>query len=457
MQSQPIQSQTPPQRAALFEQRVPRYTSYPTAPHFHDGVTGPVFGQWLDALPEQTPLSLYLHVPFCQTLCHYCGCNTVAVNRYGPVESYVDLLLTEMDMVAARTGPRRVTHLHWGGGTPTILQAGDFLNLMQRARALWQFDPQAEIAIEIDPRRLTQDRVDALAEAGINRASLGCQDFDPQVQEAIGRIQDLETTAQVARALRAAGIHEINVDLMYGLPHQTVEIVRDSVGKALTLNPARVSLFGYAHVPWMKKHQQLIREDLLPDGDARMAQFLAASDYLLSHGYVAVGLDHFAREDDELAVQLREGRLKRNFQGYTTDDAPALIGLGASAISSLPQGYAQNAPTTPAYRKAIESGQFATARGLTLSQDDRLRRDLIERLMCDLTVDVADICAVHGRDASALMPEFDRIDELARHDLVVREDTRITVPEPARPFVRSVCAVFDQYLRSGETRHARAV
>jgi oxygen-independent coproporphyrinogen-3 oxidase len=452
-----MQSQTQTSRAQLFEQRVPRYTSYPTAPHFHDGVTGGVFGQWLDALPEHTPLSLYLHVPFCQTLCHYCGCNTVAVNRYGPVEAYVDLLLREMEMVAARTGPRRVTHLHWGGGTPTILQADDFLKLMKRARELWQFDPAAEIAIEIDPRRLTQDRVEALAQAGINRASLGCQDFDPQVQQAIGRIQDLETTAQVATALRDAGINEINVDLMYGLPHQTVDIVRDSVAKALTLRPARVSLFGYAHVPWMKKHQQLIREDLLPDGDARMAQFMAASDHLLAHGYVAVGLDHFAREDDELAVQLREGRLKRNFQGYTTDDAPALIGLGASAISSLPQGYAQNASTTPGWRKAIEAGTFATARGLALSPDDRLRRDLIERLMCDLTVDVADVCAAHGRQTDALGPELQRLDQLAAHDLVVRQDTRITVPEPARPFVRSVCAVFDQYLRSGETRHARAV
>jgi oxygen-independent coproporphyrinogen-3 oxidase len=456
MQTQ-THSQPPTPRAALFEQRVPRYTSYPTAPHFHDGVSGSVFGEWLEALPSTTPLSLYLHVPFCKTLCHYCGCNTVAVNRYGPVQAYVDLLLIEMEMVAARTGPRRVTHLHWGGGTPTILQAGDFLKLMIRARELWHFDPKAEIAIEIDPRTLTQDRVDALAAAGINRASLGCQDFDPQVQEAIGRIQDLESTVRAATMLRDAGIREINVDLMYGLPHQTVEIVTESLAKALMLEPARVSLFGYAHVPWMKKHQQLIREETLPDGDARMAQFLAASRYLLSHGYVAIGLDHFARADDELAVQLREGRLKRNFQGYTTDDAPALIGLGASAISSLPQGYAQNAPTTPAYRKAIEAGTFATARGLALTQEDRMRRDLIERLMCDLTVDVADICAAHGRDTSALAPELQRLDQLAAHDLVVRQDSRITVPEPARPFVRSVCAVFDQYLRSGETRHARAV
>ncbi|MDJ1158035.1 oxygen-independent coproporphyrinogen III oxidase [Chelatococcus sp. SYSU_G07232] len=441
-----------------YDQRVPRYTSYPTAPHFGADVDGGVYAGWLEALDETTTLSLYLHVPFCAELCLYCGCHTTVARRYGPVAAYVELLLREITLAAAQLPGRfAVSHIHWGGGTPTILAPEDLLRVTEALRSHFSVRDDAETAIEIDPRTLAAEHVPALAAMGVTRASLGVQDFDPKVQRAIGRTQSYAQTARAAGWLGLAGARSLNLDLIYGLPHQTVESVVASVGQALRLGPDRIALFGYAHVPWMKKHQKLLPEDALPDTAERLAQMQAATDAITSAGYVAIGLDHFAKPGDALARARAEGRLHRNFQGYTTDAAPALIGFGTSAIGSLPQGYVQNAATTVAYRDALTAGRLPIARGIVLTSEDRLRRAVIERLMCDLAVDLAAVAAIHGRPAHVFAGELPALDRMAADGILQRDGWRIAVPDSARLYVRNVCAVFDARLAEGQARYSRAL
>jgi oxygen-independent coproporphyrinogen-3 oxidase len=446
-----------PDKALLkrLDERLPRYTSYPTAPHFTPQVGPDTYAAWLDGLAARLPVSLYLHVPFCEKLCHYCGCNTTVARTRDRIAHYAQLMMRELELVGEAIGRRQTaTHLHWGGGTPTALAPDDFLAITRKIRNTFSVATNAEIAVEIDPRHLSSEHVEAFCEAGITRASLGVQDLDPVVQQAIGRIQSFEQTSRAVDALRTIGIMSISFDLMYGLPYQTEDSVARSVATALTLRPSRVALFGYAHVPWMKKHQELIAADTLPDGAQRLAQVRAAEAELAKAGYLAIGLDHFALPDDPLAVAYSAGGLHRNFQGYTTDAAPALIGIGASSIGCLPQGYVQNAPHLKAYREAVEHGRLATARGIALSGEDRVRRGIIERLMCDLEVDLADMAS----DASVhFATELDRLSELAEDGLVAIEGTKILMLPGTRPFVRKVAATFDTYLQRSETRHSRAV
>jgi len=437
---------------------VPRYTSYPTAPHFHAGVDAACYGRWLAALPEDEPLSLYLHIPFCDSLCWFCGCHTKIVARYAPVSAHLDLLMREIAIIAERLGTRHpVGHMHWGGGTPTILRPADIAALVALMKERFAFRPDAEFAVEIDPRTLEQDTVEALAAAGVTRASLGVQDVNPDIQRAINRIQPIAVTAQAAAWLRAAGITALNFDLMYGLPGQTVERVLTTVDAVLALEPERIALFGYAHVPWLKAHQRLIDEAALPDGPARAAQAEAAAEKLRAAGYRAIGLDHFARSDDAIARAQPAGRLHRNFQGYTTDASATLVGFGASAIGSLPQGYVQNATALHDYRDAIEAGRPAVVRGIAISDEDRLRRAVIERLMCDLTVDLEAVSRGHGRAPETFDDEVAALAEMARDGIVTVAGRRVTVPEEARALLRTVCAVFDRHLASGKGRHSRAV
>lgn len=440
-----------------LDERLPRYTSYPTAPHFGPQVGVDDYATWLDSLDARLPVSLYLHVPFCEALCSYCGCHTTVANRSDRVDHYAQLLMREVELVSEAIGRRQtVSHIHWGGGTPTALAPDDFVSISHSIARRFHVAADAEFAVEIDPRHLEQRHVDAFAEAGVNRASLGVQDFNPVVQTAIGRIQSFEQTERAVRRLRNIGVERVNFDLMYGLPHQTAQSVARSVATALTLKPSRVSLFGYAHVPWMKKHQELIPTAALPDSSERLAQVRIAAAELASAGYIAIGLDHFARADDPLAIAQSKHQLHRNFQGYTTDGAAALIGLGASAIGSLPQGYVQNSPNLKTYREAIERGQFATARGVRLSEDDRLRRAIIERLMCDLTVDLADVAGARTGHVD-FAEELASLSCLAADGLVVLAGTKIIVPAAMRPFVRKVAAIFDRYLQRSERRHSPAV
>jgi oxygen-independent coproporphyrinogen III oxidase len=447
-----------PDLIARCEQRVPRYTSYPTAPHFTSEIGPESYAAWLGGLAAGTETSLYLHVPFCAELCLYCGCHTTVARRYGPIAAYVDLLEREIDLVAEQLqAPLAVRHIHWGGGTPTILTGSDLLRLTDHLGRRFGVESGAEIAVEIDPRTVTPAMVETLAAAGISRASLGVQSFEPVVQQTIRRVQSFAETHRVAEWLRFAGIEAINLDIMYGLPFQTVENVVATVVRALDLDPDRLALFGYAHVPWMRRHQALLPQDAMPNSAERLAQFEAAAQRIVEAGYVRVGLDHFAKAEDPLAEALSAGALRRNFQGYTTDAAPALIGFGASAISRLPAGYAQNAATTVDYRAQIARGSLATARGLALTQDDLLRGEVIERLMCDFHVDLAEICRRHGADPSLLTAELAKVDALADDGLALRRGTRISVPDHARSLVRVLCAAFDARLSNGPGRHAAAV
>ncbi|MBF0355982.1 MAG: oxygen-independent coproporphyrinogen III oxidase [Alphaproteobacteria bacterium] len=441
-----------------YDLRLPRYTSYPTAPHFGPKVDAKVYEGWLAALPQELPLSLYLHIAYCAEMCWFCGCHTKITQRYQPVADYLEVLLAEVEMVAQRLGgKRKARHVHFGGGSPTILSPDDLMRTLDILRARFDVVADAEVAVELDPRTADEAYVQAMAKAGVNRASIGVQDFDERVQKAINRIQPYEVSQRVIGWLKSAGIHEINIDLVYGLPHQTEASVVHLVEKAAGLKPQRVALFGYAHVPWMKKHQRLIDTKALPDVPERWRQYLSATKRLVELGYVAVGLDHFAAPDDALAVALREKRLYRNFQGYTTDSASALIGFGASSIGALPQGYVGNEGSIDAYKRIIREGHLAVMRGVGVSDEDKLRRAVIERLMCDLAVDLDGVTAPFGKTAAHFASELSALKPLAEDGICTLAGNIITVTDDGRPLVRAVCAAFDQYLKAGEQRHAKAV
>ena len=447
---------------AKHDGRVPRYTSYPTAPHFTSAIGPSVYARWLGVLPAETPLSLYLHVPFCDRLCLYCGCNTSVVRLESSHRAYAALLMREIDHVARLIGRRAaVSHVHWGGGTPTSLPGDCLVAIMERLKERFDFVSDAEVAIEIDPTSLPPDRREALRPMGVTRVSLGLQDLEPAVQRAIGREQSYEESEACADEARRLAVASLNLDLIYGLPLQTEEGVARTARRTLDLKADRVAVFGYAHVPWMKRHQALIPEEQLPGPVERYAQLNAIHRVLtLEGGYVAVGLDHYALPSDAMAKAAAARRLKRSFQGYTTDAAPALIGFGASSIGSLPQGYVQNAPTAAAYAKEIEGDRLATVRGIALTGDDRLRRDVIERVMCDLEVDVDEIASEHGADAAPLKAAAScGMQRFEEDGLACWDGRRIAVTERGRPFLRSIAALFDAYLarHSEKKRHSRAV
>lgn len=438
--------------------RVPRYTSYPTAPHFGPSVTAETHAGWLQAVPGEAPVSLYLHVPFCRVLCWYCGCHTRLTRDQGRIDAYAALLRAELELVASHLPARLpLTHLHWGGGTPTTLGVQGFARIMQAVAGHFRVQPEAELAIELDPRTVDDAMLDALAACGINRASLGVQSFDPVVQRAINRRQSLAVTAAAVEGLRARGIQGINIDLVYGLPHQTVASCTATVAEVAGLRPERIAVFGYAHVPSFKQNQRMIDAAALPGADERVAQYEAIAAALVGRGYVPVGLDHFALPEDGLARAAADGTLRRNFQGYTTDPAAVLIGLGASAISGFPQGYAQNEVDLRRHRDAVRAGQLPTARGIALSDEDRLRRRLIEAVMCQGEVDLAAIAKEQGVPAAACEPDPERMALLVRLGIARREGTKVQVAPDCRPLLRVVAAAFDRYLRADAERHAAAV
>lgn len=443
--------------AKYLNERIPRYTSYPTAPHFTAAIGPDAYRGWLADLPVTDRLSLYLHVPFCTTLCWYCGCNTSVTRHRAPIERYVDTLMQEIARVAALAGSRRVAHIHWGGGTPTIIGPVLFRAIMDLLRDKFDVEPDAEIAVEVDPRRLDGAMAAALAISGVTRASLGVQSFDPKVQKAVARVQSLAVTRRCVELLRGAGIGAINLDLLYGLPHETVASCEATVEAALTLNPARFSVFGYAHVPSMMKHQRVIDAAALPDADERLLQEQTIGDALVGAGYMRIGLDHYARPSDPLAQARLDGKLRRNFQGYTDDPADALIGFGASSIGLSRHGYVQNVTDLKGWRDRIDAGELATARGLALSPDDVLRSEIIERLMCDLRVDVPNVLRRRGFPSGYFDPEMEALKPLAADGLARIDRGVVTVPEAMRNLVRRVASVFDAYLDPAAGRHAVAV
>lgn len=441
---------------AYGEARLPRYTSYPTAPLFSAAVDAGTYAGWLAQIAPSDPASLYFHVPFCRSMCWYCGCHTTISARDEPIHAYLTALRAEIDTVTAHLPQgQRVNHAHLGGGTPTIMPPADFTELMARLRQRFDFAPDAELAIEIDPRRLDPAMLEALAAGGINRASLGVQTFDPRVQLAINRVQPLKDTAAATEGLRRAGIARVNFDLIYGLPHQTTESCVDTAAKAVALRPDRLAVFGYAHVPDFKKHQRLIDEAALPDAAARVEQATAIAETLTAAGYVQIGLDHFALPGDPLAIAQAEGRLRRNFQGYTTDACATLIGFGASAIGQTPQGHVQNDVAINRYARTVLEGGLATTRGYCLTADDRLRAAVIERLMCDFAVDLPAVCGRFGADPANLTEGNARLARALADGLVEMQDGRLRMLGNLRFLVRVVAAAFDAHLDAAPRRFAQ--
>jgi oxygen-independent coproporphyrinogen-3 oxidase len=430
----------------LFEARVPRYTSYPTAAVFTPQVGADLQREALHSLDSDVPVSVYIHIPFCERLCWFCACHTQGTKTLGPVESYVETLEAELSLLRL-TLPEgvRMGRLHWGGGTPTILPPPLIHRLARAIRAVFPPHDTFEFSVEIDPTMVDRAKIDALAEEGMTRASIGIQDFDPKVQAAIGRIQPFDITQACVEDLRAAGITSLNADLVYGLPHQTTERIADTIAKVRSFAPDRVALFGYAHVPWVSKRQKLIDEDALPDDMARYTLATLASEALVDAGMTAIGIDHFARPGDALDTALKSGRLRRNFQGYTTDSCQTLIGLGASSISRFPAGYVQNAPATPGYMKRIHAGTFAGSRGYQLTDEDALRARAIELLMCDFRLDLDELQSQCGSHARSLAPILSGI--AAKYgDFVHLASQRLQISPEGRPLTRMIAAEFDQHV-----------
>jgi oxygen-independent coproporphyrinogen-3 oxidase len=436
----------------------PRYTSYPTAPHFQTGFAEERYRDWLSRLNVADPLSLYLHVPFCRQMCWYCGCNMKLAKRDAPVAEYARTLRQEIVLTAqALPGRMTISHLHWGGGTPTALVPDDLAALMGEVRAHWDFAADAEIAIESDPRTLTEDMAQRIGQLGFTRASFGVQEFDLRVQTAINRVQPPEMVRRSVAQLRAAGVSGINFDLIYGLPYQSVDTLVNTVRLSAAMRPDRIALFGYAHVPWMAKNQRMIDTAILPDAAARAAQAQAAADALQAEGYIAIGLDHFALPDDALAVAAREGRLRRNFQGYTTDQAETLIGLGATSIGRTPEGYVQNIAETGAWARAVEAGRLPVAKGLPFVQDDRLRAKVIERLMCDGQVDADSLGQQFGAPIGWWHDAAAELAQMQADGLLTVTGGLIRMTALGRPLVRIAAAAFDAYLPGSTARHSAAV
>ncbi|HET9067553.1 MAG TPA: oxygen-independent coproporphyrinogen III oxidase [Amaricoccus sp.] len=429
----------------LFDTRVPRYTSYPTAPNFSPAVRAVAQAEWLGAVDPGVPVSVYLHIPFCERLCWFCACHTQGTKTLAPVEAYVEALEVELGLVAERLPAGvRMGRLHWGGGTPTILPPRLIHRLAAAVRGAIPPAEECDFSVEIDPTLVDRAKIEALAEEGLTRASLGIQDFDPVVQQAIGRLQSYAATRETVEDLRACGVASLNTDLVYGLPHQSEGRLEATVGQVLTLAPDRVAIFGYAHVPWASKRQRLIDETALPGDGARVRLAGLAAEAFEAAGYRRIGIDHFARPGDGLERAAVAGRLRRNFQGYTDDDCPTLIGLGASSISRFPQGYVHNAAATHDWQRRIAAGELGGARGHVLDAADRVRARAIEMLLCDFRLDFSAL----GPEGETLRAEAAGVAERFG-DLVALDAAGLSIRPEGVALARIVASAFDGYLAAG--------
>ncbi|KPA21037.1 Oxygen-independent coproporphyrinogen-III oxidase [Shimia sp. SK013] len=443
-------------KLGLFDAKVPRYTSYPTAPHFKNDVTPDTYASWIEAIPDGSQVSLYVHVPFCRRLCWFCACRTQGTSTLSPVAAYVETLKTELKLLKSHL-PDGVTfsRLHWGGGTPTLLDPAMMQDL---AGAIFDVAPMAqdgEFSVEIDPNEIDAPRIAALAAAGMNRASIGVQDFDDDIQKTIGRVQSYDVTRDAVDMIRAHNIASVNADILFGLPHQTQSRMTESVQKLLSLSPDRVALYGYAHVPWMAKRQQMIPTDALPTPQERLALYETARQLFLWDDYDEIGIDHFSTKTDGLSVAQRNGTLRRNFQGYTDDAADVLLAVGASSIARFPQGYAQNAPATSAHTGAIRDGKFSTSRGHVFKGEDLVRGRIIEALMCDFRVDRAEIQNRFDVSERWLSDLFSTV-ATQFPDMVAIDAFGLSIPDRARPLTRMIARAFDAYDMS-KAQHSAAI
>jgi len=440
-----------------FDRPGPRYTSYPTADRFVEAFGPDQYRLFLERRHVGgilRPLSLYVHLPFCNTICYYCGCNKIITKDHGRSSKYLRYLRKEMELVSTFLAPReRVTQLHWGGGTPTFLNHGELTELMEITREHFTLAEDGEYSIEVDPRSAGPDTIELLGGLGFNRISVGVQDFDPQVQRAVNRIQSVDQTRQVIDTARSSGFLSVNMDLIYGLPRQNLEHFRKTLEIVIAISPDRIALYNYAHLPTVFKPQRRISEAELPVPEERIGLLTNAIRQLTEAGYVYIGMDHFAKPDDELALAQRRGHLHRNFQGYSTRAECDLIGLGITAIGSVGPSYIQNVRTLDEYYDSLDRGVLPVMRGLAASPDDLVRRAVIQALMCNFAVSQRAVEIAHLIDFQRYFEaELEQLAEYQKLGLVDIEDDWITVTPPGRLLVRPICMVFDKYLRTAEQR-----
>ena len=447
-----------------YDKPGPRYTSYPTAPHFSDEFTRDDFLREMDAtnsgrdLPD---LSLYFHLPFCDTLCYFCGCNTIITKNRERIHRYVQYLKKETDLISTRIAPgRKAVQLHWGGGTPTHLTPDEIADLSAHIRARFDFMDRMEASCEVDPRELTRSHLAALRAGGFNRISMGVQDFNEKVQKAVNRIQPETLTREVVGWVRELGFHSVNLDLMYGLPFQSIDTFQQTLEAAVDISPDRIALFNFAYVPWMKKHMRAIRPENLPPAEMKLEILKMSTETLTRSGYVFVGMDHFAKPDDELTVALKEKRLYRNFQGYSTHAGTDLYAMGITGISQFGRIYAQNVREEKPYFAALDQGQSPILKGCILTADDLLRRWVIIRLMCDFQLDFRAVEAEFHIDFESYFRwGLENLREMMTDKLLTIQDRNLIVTEPGRFLIRNIAMNFDGYIERKEdtARYSRTV
>jgi oxygen-independent coproporphyrinogen-3 oxidase len=439
----------------------PRYTSYPPATHFTEQISEQELLPKIRANNEtERDLSLYFHLPFCQSLCWFCGCTTVITTRQGQSATYLEYLRKELALLAPLLNPKRkVVQLHFGGGTPTFLTPDEIRALGRMIHAQFAVARDAESGVEIDPRRLTRDHVTALREVGFNRASIGVQDNSPLVQKAIHRMQPYALTKRVVDWIRAAGFSSLNIDLIYGLPHQTPDSFERTLDEVLDLKPDRFAVFNYAHVPWIKPAQKILESGALPSPEIKLELLKLTIEKLTSEGYLYIGMDHFARADDELAVAQRQKSLQRNFQGYSTRGGADIYALGMSSISQADGFYWQNLKELPRYYAALDEGKLPLAKGYILTADDQIRQQTIMRLMCDLELDYAAMSKLLELDfAHYFASELDSLDDMEADGLVLKTPAALIVTDLGRLFIRNIAMCFDRYTSSRkEARFSKTI
>jgi oxygen-independent coproporphyrinogen-3 oxidase len=430
---------------AKYSKPGPRYTSYPTAPAFKKNYTSDARSISLDSAGKN--ISLYFHLPFCDTLCYFCGCTMLVSNNRDRITEYLEYLEKEMEMTAKIIGDRNVIQLHWGGGTPTHLLPEEIRKLGESIHKHFHIAHDAEISVEIDPREVTRDHIQALADVGFRRASIGVQDMDEKVQIAINRIQPEHVTRQVIDWCRELGFESINIDLIYGLPLQTKESFADTLERVLTLDPDRLALYNFAYVPWLKAQQKLIHIEDLPESQDKLELFTDATTRFLDAGYEYIGMDHFAKPTDELSIARSEGTLQRNFQGYSTRASCDLIGLGMSAISHIGNSFSQNIKDLPAYYQRLADNEFPVSAGLHMNKDDSIREHVIMKLMCDLKIDKVKIDEKFGIDFDYYFSSsIKQLEDLELDGLVINTPAKIIITETGRFFLRNIAMCFDAYL-----------
>ena len=433
-----------------FNQQGPRYTSYPTAPMFSPEFTSDDFRKEIVATNtlSDRPLSLYLHFPFCAKLCYFCGCTMRVTHDRKLISQYNDYIKRELDIIAPLVSrDRKVVQMHWGGGTPSYLLPEEIREIGNYIKERFTFDNDIEASVEIDPRNMVRDHIEAFAEAGFNRTSFGVQDFNLQVQQAINRVQSEEITRQVVIWAREFGFQSINLDLIYGLPYQTLETFAETVEKVINISPERIAVFNYAHVPWLKKHQAVMNQEAMPSPDQRLAILEMTSEKLADAGYEYIGMDHFAKPTDELAIAQKEGTLYRNFQGYSTKAGADLYAFGMSAISQFENIYAQNNKDFKEYYAAVDAGRPATRVGYRMTGDDHIRKEVIMQLMCDLELDKRQIEKKFDINFEEYFRnDIPKLDEFIREGLLTNDADKIRVIGSGILIIRNIAMCFDAYL-----------